>query len=534
MNLPLYYSGTWPTEGIWVAYHYKGTQDYLDAIWFHDNTIPRYSQNKMELMYVGSVANDVTCPGGHGEFRWITTTMGAEAGAPTDKIIAADSGVPATSGLSRDAGGVVTVTATTTLGSSFVIGNRVTITGATPASFNDVQPITWKSGTQLTFNQGGAVETGGGGWAESATNQGGMNAYPSPSTTPFWGSYGSPTIAVNDLNWHEIKFHLDWLDTTHIYMQFWLDGVKWPHSGATGAWDAWTAGNGTFCGPSPYTGDAGSDRTDRAFTINFGLAYTEAMNPDVVAGGGVTLYLDDFWVATYDMDSSPPTVGLSSTTIAFPSTVVGNSSSPVAVTMTNNGGTTLTISSIAITGTNPGDFSQSNDCGGSLAAGAHCTIDSTFTPTTTGSRVAAVTITDSAADSPQTISLSGTGQLPAASGVGLAPSSLIFDPLTVGLTSGTQKIVLTNTGTATLNITSIVASGEFARSTTCGATLAPAASCAVDVTFSPTWRGEHSGAITLTDDAADSPQVVMLTGRGYANVPPLLGSVSLRGGAKIE
>jgi hypothetical protein len=94
--------------------------------------------------------------------------------------------------------------------------------------------------------------------------------------------------------------------------------------------------------------------------------------------------------------------------------------------------------------------------------------------------------------------------------------------------------MLYNSGDGTLNIGSIVASGEFAHTTTCGPTLPAALSCQIDVTFSPTWRGEHSGAITLTDDAADSPQVVNLTGRGDANVPPLLGSVSMRGGAKIE
>jgi hypothetical protein len=51
-----------------------------------------------------------------------------------------------------------------------------------------------------------------------------------------------------------------------------------------------------------------------------------------------------------------------------------------------------------------------NSCGSSLAIGANCTIHGHFTPTATGALTAAVTITDSASGSPQSISLSGTGQ----------------------------------------------------------------------------------------------------------------------------
>jgi hypothetical protein len=78
--------------------------------------------------------------------------------------------------------------------------------------------------------------------------------------------------------------------------------------------------------------------------------------------------------------------------------------------MTNTGSATLTIASIAVTGADASSFVFANTCGSSLAVGANCTIHGHFAPTTTGALTAAVTITDSAAGSPQSIALSGTGQ----------------------------------------------------------------------------------------------------------------------------
>ena len=70
----------------------------------------------------------------------------------------------------------------------------------------------------------------------------------------------------------------------------------------------------------------------------------------------------------------------------------------------------LTITSIAITGINSGDFAQTNNCGGSVATGANCTINVTFTPAAKGGRAAALSITDNASGSPQQVSLKGSGK----------------------------------------------------------------------------------------------------------------------------
>jgi hypothetical protein len=105
-----------------------------------------------------------------------------------------------------------------------------------------------------------------------------------------------------------------------------------------------------------------------------------------------------------------PTAALSTNTLTFAATVSGMSSASQMVTMTNNGGTALAITSIAVGGTNPGDFIETTTCGSFLAASSNCTVTVTFKPTAGGARVAAVTLTDNAADSPQSIALNGTGE----------------------------------------------------------------------------------------------------------------------------
>jgi photosystem II stability/assembly factor-like uncharacterized protein len=103
------------------------------------------------------------------------------------------------------------------------------------------------------------------------------------------------------------------------------------------------------------------------------------------------------------------TASLSPTSLNFGTVTVGTTSSAKTVTLKNVGTTAITITSITLTGTNPGDFKQTPTCVGSLAASASCTMSVTFKPTTTGVRHATIKVTDSAAGSPQQITLTGTG-----------------------------------------------------------------------------------------------------------------------------
>src|SRR5580700_8309438 len=94
------------------------------------------------------------------------------------------------------------------------------------------------------------------------------------------------------------------------------------------------------------------------------------------------------WFST--LLSAQPVVKLSPTMLSFGNQMVAVSSSPLPITLTNTGTASLSVSNIKISGGNHGDFSQTNNCGSSLAVNASCTINVTFTPTKTGSRVSTV------------------------------------------------------------------------------------------------------------------------------------------------
>jgi hypothetical protein len=115
----------------------------------------------------------------------------------------------------------------------------------------------------------------------------------------------------------------------------------------------------------------------------------------------------------------------------------------------------------------------------------------------------------------------------AAPAVTLSPTSLTFAAQAIGTTSAPQSITVTNTGNAGLFINSAATRGTNALDFTqvsdgcSGLTLAPGTSCTVSITFSPTASGTRSATFTLTDNAANSPQAVPITGTGIGQNPPL-------------
>ncbi|PYU31261.1 MAG: hypothetical protein DMG28_15825 [Acidobacteria bacterium] len=217
-----------------------------------------------------------------------------------------------------------------------------------------------------------------------------------------------------------------------------------------------------------------------------------------------------------------PGISLSSTILIFADQFVGTTSVPQTVALNNGSGTSLAIRSIVASG----DFAQTNTCGSGVASGSGCTISVTFTPTARGTRTGAITITDSGSGSPRTITLSGTGAAPV---VTLIPPSLsLTGNQTVGTTSLPLPVTLTNSGNAALTITSIVASLNFFQTSNCGNSLAAGTSCNISVTFTPTMPGLLTGTISITDNAADSPQKISLTGNAVDTGPAVkLSTLSL-------
>jgi hypothetical protein len=205
-------------------------------------------------------------------------------------------------------------------------------------------------------------------------------------------------------------------------------------------------------------------------------------------------------------------VTLSATSLSFGTVLVGASATAPAVILTNHQLVALTNINVAVTGTS---FSQTNTCGTSIAAAAQCTISITFSPTVSGLQTGTVTITDSASNSPQTISLRGSGLLP----VTLSPGPLNFGTQTVGTTSAPQTETLTNNQKVTLNITGITIAGtnssNFAQTgTTCGSTLSAGGKCTITLTFTPSATGTRTATLRVTDSASTSPQNAKLTGTG--------------------
>lgn len=224
---------------------------------------------------------------------------------------------------------------------------------------------------------------------------------------------------------------------------------------------------------------------------------------------------------------------LSLTSIPFGSRQVGSQSTLSTVTVTNNGTATLTINSITLTGANTSDFALVNSCGTTLAVNAVCLVQAKFTPTSTGAKTASITLSDSAVDTPQAVSLSGTGIQGLAS---LAPTSLNFNSQTVNTISAASPIVITNTGAGTLTISSISASGDFGVTHNCPlspSSIASGASCTVQVTFHPIATGVRSGVLTIASDGTGSPQTAALGGTSLPAVACGM-SVAISGGLTLS
>jgi len=121
----------------------------------------------------------------------------------------------------------------------------------------------------------------------------------------------------------------------------------------------------------------------------------------------------------------------------------------------------------------------------------------------------------------------GGGGTTGAPAVTFSPTSLTFGAQAIGTTSAPQSITVMNTGTAGLFINSAATKGANPLDFTqvddgcSGLTLPAGTSCSVSITFSPTASGTRSATFILTDNAANSPQTVPITGSATGTNPPL-------------
>jgi len=255
---------------------------------------------------------------------------------------------------------------------------------------------------------------------------------------------------------------------------------------------------------------------------------------DLNGHGSLDLAVANYGANTVSILLQVPIASLSGTSLTFANQLLGTSSSTQSVTLTNPGSANLVISTVALGGPNPGDFTMGENCSGTTVApsGPPCTINVTFSPTAVGGRIATITITDNdnnVANSTQIILLSGTGT--SATSVSLSVTSLTFSGQGVGTPSAPQPVTLTNIGTGPLTVSSMATSGDFAQTNNCGASVAAAASCTISVTFTPAATGTRTGTLTITDNnngVAGSTQSVALSGTGqdFSFGPPSGSSTS--------
>ena len=205
---------------------------------------------------------------------------------------------------------------------------------------------------------------------------------------------------------------------------------------------------------------------------------------------------------------------LTPASLAYATQLINTGSAAQQATLTNSGSVSITISSIAVTG----PYSQTNNCGTTLAANASCTISVVFTPTKSGTQTGTLSVTDNAPNSPQSVALSGVGTV-----MSFSPTSLSFGTQTVKTSSPPQTITMTNVGTSAVKTTKISVTGSrvtsfiIQSSSTCplaSGTLNGGASCTIVVVFDPQLKGALNANVTALDTGGGSPQSVPMSGTG--------------------
>ena len=264
-----------------------------------------------------------------------------------------------------------------------------------------------------------------------------------------------------------------------------------------------STGNATYCGAGTVLNP---QSTDGSCTAACSICVTFTPSGAGKRTGKITVI---------DSDSSSPqtttlsgfgtAVELSPALLNFGSVALGSQAAQ-PTTLTNVGKKALTITSI---GANT-DYTTSNNCGASVAAGGTCTINVTFMPSSSGPRPGALSVISGDPASPERVDLVGQGL-----GVVLTPTHLAFGSQTVGTTSAPQTVTITNRNTATILLGPVTATDDFIVSAnSCSATLGAGQSCTVQVKFAPDETGSTPGTLFISDSDPNSPQQLPMSGTG--------------------
>jgi hypothetical protein len=258
--------------------------------------------------------------------------------------------------------------------------------------------------------------------------------------------------------------------------------------------------NGNYGGGNPfgnYSINAGSPAIDHVpvaqthpSTDFFGNPRPDPGNPNTFDVGAVEF-------------QTPAAVAILSVTggpVAFGNVTVGTTSALAPLILHNTGTAGATAIAVAVTA----PFSRpagvpGGTCTTTLAAGATCSINVVFSPTTAGAATGTATITANVTVTGSPVALSGTG-VAAAAILSVTPSPLAFGNRTVGTSTPNSTLTLSNTGTAAATGIAIgtLAAPFGVASTTCTATLAAASTCTIAVSYAPTAAVTSNASLTIT------------------------------------
>jgi uncharacterized membrane protein len=208
-----------------------------------------------------------------------------------------------------------------------------------------------------------------------------------------------------------------------------------------------------------------------------------------------------------------PSLSIYPGALSFPPQPVGTSSPYQTITVRNAGASPLAVTGAATTR----PFSQTNNCGATLAVGSACVIAVRFAPTTAGTFYGSLTIASNAPGSPHVVPLSGAGYRPSPPIASVSPPMLNFgDVPRVHQGTPTLRVSIQNLGGSSLTLVRATAGGPFITPDLvrfCGPALAPGDRCLLPVAFVARSPGTYRSDLSIYTNAAGSPHRVNLVAR---------------------
>lgn len=204
--------------------------------------------------------------------------------------------------------------------------------------------------------------------------------------------------------------------------------------------------------------------------------------------------------------------------VSFGSVQVGQTGA-ATLSLGNNGSASIQISQIQFSSP---DFSLSGNVTLpiALSVGESYNLTLKFAPSAVGATSASMTLAPSGTSAAVTVALSGTGEAkPAIPGLQLQPTTVSFGDVQIGATSA-QSVTITSSGTAALTISGLtVTNNGFSISgLTLPATLNPAQTADLVISFKPGAAGAATGSVTVVTNASSDSATIALSGTGVITV----------------